>query len=621
MLAPQILISCGDLIICSQNSNYTIYNIRKSTITENVNDNYVFQYPIRQVFETTNPQNYDPGLIFILIDGSTIFYSYFDKKYVPVSLIVPNKSIVLNNFTTIIIEENNLYSVSSNGNQKNLLAEDIPDDSFFICSNSKRGLLISSSKPLALIVSSKKVQNIPHGFASSMISATFFDSDSIAFATNDKKVHLYNKNNEIITIEMKDNIIKMNVADLNSFERSLICLTEEKSIVLVHFKSKTVSPLSLTFPNDSVRANKKSKEKQKESQNSNFILDFCVIHNPFDRVVLLPEVGKIQYASFEDSNQMDSAVKSIIEAYDSRIITGLSCLSNMRRRLALRNQLAMNEKPQLPVMVPLFGSLEAPSNNDDSASTNTEDQVSNNLQFWLENVNGTNFEIHCNSEVPLIFDVIICSQKVTFCYAYEIEMINENSYKIKCSFNIESMFGYDSFAIFVKLDDSNAQNEFKKSKCIFIGFIDFPLIELSQNKSIDRISADYYISFPLLIPFSQKTEQESSQTLSSSSLERSLNQADISYEAADKGIVLHITADSINNFQQKVFLVQSSLPESSTIQKRENMLKQACLAKELSKCIEKFLQSMIMESELSIDKQRLVIFKTEIDDLLSSFLW
>lgn len=613
----QVLIPFGDFLISNQDSECVSYIINKSSITENTDDQFSFSSPIRKAFETTHPDNFEPGIIFVLEDDSTKFFSYFEKDFIPISLTVQSESIILNNFCIIYIEENNLYCL--NNEQKNILDENIPEDSYFICSDSYQGLLISPSKPYALIVTSKKIQTIPHGFATNMISATFFDSDSIAFATNDKKVHLYNKNNEMITVETESNVIKMEAADLISFERTLVCLTEEKSIILVHFKSKSINAISSSSLSDSLTSKRK-----KSKGDISTILDFCVVHTPFDRVVFISDKGKIQFAVFEKNIQMNTAIKSIIEAFDSRIITGLEILLDMRKRLTFRNQLSSNENPQLPIMIPLFGSLEAEkkeseNGNEDDNGNEDKEGSKDELQFWIENIEGTNFEIHCNSEDSLFFDVIICSQKVKFSYAYTIENISEGSYKVICSFEIESINGYDSFSVFVKFDNKNEDD------CLFhfVGFIDIPITELAKSKEIKRVSEDYFVSFPLAIPFSHQTMQSSLeiQPITSSPLEESLKKAKINYEPADKGIVLHITADSVNDFQKKASVVFYSLPEASTFKRKENTEKQISIAKNLSQCIEKFLQSMIMQSDLSIEKKRLIIFKTEIDDLLSSFLW
>ena len=204
------------------------------------------------------------------------------------------------------------------------------------------------------------------------------------------------------------------------------------------------------------------------------------------------------------------------------------------------------------------------------------------------------------------------------------EAINENSYKVICTFKVDSIDGNDPFSVFVKINkESLIKNDKESIQFFFAGFIDFPVAELIKNKEIERISEDYFVSFPLSIPFTHHAMQSASasQLITSSSLEESLKEANIGYEAADKGIILHITADSVSNFKQKTSIVLYSLPEGSSFKKRENTEKQICIAKELSKCIEKILQSMIMESELSIEKKRLIVFKAEIDDLLSSFLW
>ncbi|OHT01868.1 hypothetical protein TRFO_31209 [Tritrichomonas foetus] len=583
----QNLFPCGSFIVCSKNAGYIAYDIRKAKISE-TNLDFTFSFSINKCFETANPKTHEPGCVFSLIDGSSIFYSYINKAFSPIPIMFSNKSVLLNNFVLLSIEENNLISsrtkftdASEEYEETKLLYENIPNDSVFICSNPHEALLISSQNPLALVVSQNKVRKLPPGFASSIVSATFFDSDTIALSTNNEMVHLFNKKGDIISLKTENHhIIKMEATDLDCFERSLVCLTSDKSLLLIHFKSSTIRIIS-----------------------ENDVRDFCIVHSPFDRIVILSVKGKIHFASLEDKNPMNPTIRSMIEALDSRIVTGLNTTAEMRKSLTIRENLAENEnevQTYLPFMIPLFGEKSQPlktNNNDEINHENNLNESENNyrsdeedVQFWIDNLHETSFELHCNSALPAKYDLFLSSRNIGFCCSYQTEIIDEFSINVTFNIIVENMKNYEPFSLFI-----NIENE-----CKFVCFVEFLIPDLVKNQSIDRISESYFVSFPIKIPCPQLPCE---------------------YQSADQGVIIQLKADSCQSFQQKSMHVLFSLPEQAEFHCREKTEKQIHIVKELSRYTESFLQSIVMSTDQSIDLKRLMEFKTAIDDLMASFLW
>lgn len=587
----QILFPCDSLVFQSNENGVIAYDLQDKITKASLD--FSFPSPISKSFETSNPTNFNPGSLLVLND-QIIFYSYIEKKIDLQSIPYNNNSIFLKEFSSISIDENNLISESPNS-PRTILAENIPEDSYFVCSNSSKALLISPKDTFALIVSRKKVKSFPEGFASLMLSATFFDHDLIAFSTSNQKVHLYNLVTfDIITMNVFDNIVKMDVADLNPFERTLVCLTSGKTLLLIHFYSKEsqIAKISRFDP------------KKREKLMCDSVLDFCIVHTPFDKIVVLPENGSIQFVSFEDTVSINSAVKSYIEALDSRMISGLDYNSKMRQRLSLRKSLA-TENPQLPIMIPMFGSK--PEN---------DQTVLNEFippDFWIENVQDATFEIHSNAEFPSSFNIALYSSKMSFLYYHFIERISDNSIRVSGSFIIDSMHDLDSFLVFVDFINENEQHEF-----VFAGYIDFPVSAFTQQESVTRIIEQVLVSFPPTVQFGNTKEQQS---LSAKLLEKSLKDSNIDFETADNGVILHLKANSVEEFQKKVLFVLYTIPESSKIKKVENQHRSIEIAKEIVKAIEQFLQFIVMRFEVSIDKKDIILFRSKLDNLISSYFW
>ena len=567
------LINFGKFIVHQNKNIIKTYNVSGPKIYE---VNYEFPSNIINSFEVTNPEQnnfgfLEPGCVFQFInDENTLFYSYPEEVMKSISLKLSGRCVLFDYFVKAEIHNNSLY-ISNNESENSLLYEHLSDDAFFICYDSHRALLVSKETPLLLLITKKKINKLPSGFATSIVSATFFDSDYIAFSTNDKSVHLFHKGGDMKTIDVESKIVKVQAADLNCFERSLVCLGDNNTLFLIHFKSLTVKIID------------------------NEISDFCVIHVPFDRVLILRTDGNLQFASFEDENPLNPQVHSMIEALDSRIIIGMENVAATRKRLTLRESLLssslkspeVNKIVNLPIMIPLFG--EYIQNNQINSNDNIVNEY-NEEQFWIENVQGMTFEIHCTQAFPANYNIIISSNCIEFNCSYDIDEIDETAIKVECYFEIESLTGFEPFLVFIIINNAS----------YFLGGVDINISNITKANGINRIHQNYSIVFPFKIPNLQ---------------------IPCEHELIDNGIVVHIKASSIKDFQKKAMFIYYSLPEDSNIkwlERRENQVK---IAKQMSKYIEQILQGFVMDENPHIEKKQLIEMKIAIDDFLVAYNW
>jgi hypothetical protein len=296
-----------------------------------------------------------------------------------------------------------------------------------------------------LIASRKKVTEFPIGFAQSMIAAAFFDSGSVVFATNDHWVHLYSKSNGISSLEVESDVVRIETADLDCYERSCLCLTDRSSLLAVHFSSQTIE----TIAGD--------------------VQDFCVVQSPFDTVVLLTHSGELSIAKFADHGDSAGSVRSVIDALDSRMVAGLASVSELRRRLTLRENLAKNSTVGLPAMTPLFG-IRPPVEQIPEAEFSRP-------SLWIENVNELRFEIHCDTEFPPSCDVLLSSNSCSFVCSCVNRLISPTAMSVSVGIEIERMSSYSAFPVFVRNGEV----------LHYAGAVEFEVSSLTEGPGIERM--------------------------------------------------------------------------------------------------------------------------------------
>ena len=257
------LFSCGEYLISkTKEMKYEMSIINNQNII-NVPFNFPEEIEIYKCFETTQSETYIPGYAIESNQGH-YFISFFDNEN-PIFEVLDNerfipynKSIILDSSVQMIISNDELVLK----NDSTVLSKGIPDDGYFICNNTRRGLIISNKMPFALITTKKKVINFPSGFSLKMTCASFVDNDTIAFATNNNMIHLYSLDGDIKSIKLKSCALKIETANINCYEPVCICLTNDYELINVNFLSLTVTLLA-----------------------SN-IIDFCVIHSSFDQIII-----------------------------------------------------------------------------------------------------------------------------------------------------------------------------------------------------------------------------------------------------------------------------------------------------------------------------------------------
>jgi hypothetical protein len=557
----RLLFGAGASILCSPDESTVTTHSITSGVLSPVNPGFSIPAPISSVFESRDPATGEPGFLLELTDSSYFFHSYSDSSpslaEMGFTSTSPRQSVFFGAMDRLVIEDSELVSILYRDSSRSVLGT-VAEDSIFICSSVRKALLISREPPLALLVSSKKTVEFPIGFAPSMISAAFFDSDSIVFSTNDRWVHLYSKSNDISSIEVESNVVRIETADLDCYERTCLCLTDRFSLLAVHFSSQTIELIA-----EDVR-------------------DFCVTQSPFDTVVLLSHSGELRLAKFSDHGGSAGSIRSVIDALDSRVVAGLAAVSELRRRLTLRENLAKNCTVGLPAMTPLFGQRPAMIEEPEAEFSKPS--------LWIENVNELQFEVHCDIEFPPSCDVLLSSNSCSFVCSCINSLISSTAMSVSIGIEIERMSSYSAFRVFVRNGEI----------LHFAGSVEFDVSCLTQGGGIKRISEEYFVSFPSPFAFS--------------------GVAFPGYEIVDNGVIMRMEEGSIEKFEQAIVRATVGFPDGSLFERKDKSHYQVQVAKELVRYINRFFAAMD-SGDGTMNRSDLVEMKATVNDFLACILW
>ncbi|KAH0788708.1 hypothetical protein GPJ56_007390 [Histomonas meleagridis] len=549
---PTELFGCGEYAIHQPKSGPpSLYKFVNQKI-QNVDINFPENLHIEKIIETSNDESGLPGFA-LMSESNSYFLSFYSMSFEEIpSYNDLSKVAIFDQFQQIEIRGDELIHI-----QLDTKICNVPPDSIIICSNPSRALLISKAIPFSLIITPKKTINFPQGFSIKMECATFFDDNSVAFSTNDGYVHLYSLNSEIKSVKVGFSIIRIDYANLDCFEQMFVCLSADHQLFGIHFLSSTITKLSEN------------------------ILDFCIIHSPFDQIVIENTNSEISLLNVNEIEPINQTIHSIINALDSRVLTGISQLSDQRSRLALRKNLIDGKNQIFPPMITLFGS--PPEEEKD------ESEDSQQL-FWVENAEGLSFDICCNNQFPHPLDVFLSSKSCSFICSCMILPIDEQRIHVVCQIVLESMKQVDSFQVFLKFDE---QVSYVDSVC-------FSIQDLVNQKFIERINESYFVSFPNELGVIQYPPNS---------------------EIIDNGIIVHIVSDNCRNFEKESMSIKYSLPEDSKFVKNQNLQKVLSAAKEIIRQIEQFIQVILFDGNQEIDAKYIKIQRASIEELFSSIIW
>jgi hypothetical protein len=410
-----------------------------------------------------------------------------------------------------------------------------------------------------VLVSPKKTVEFPVGYIPSMLAASFFDDNAIVFSTDDHVVHLYSKSSGSLAIEVESNIVRIESADLDCYERCCLCLTEHSQLLAIHFSSQTISVIS-----DDAR-------------------DFCVCRSPFDTVVVFSNSGNLSLPRFKDRADLHGSIRSAIDALDSRMVAGIAAVSDLRRRLTLRRNLAEKSPIGLPAMTTLFGTK--------PMRVEIEETDFSSPSLWIENLNGLSFEIHCSIEFPHSCDVVLASDGCSFVASCVNSLIGPTVMSVIVEMVVERMGGYSPFRVFLR----NA------GVLHFAGAVEFDVGCLIESKGIRRIAEQYFVSFPQGFSFTTCPFP--------------------GCEVVDNGVILTVEADSIEKFEQAMVRANVGFPEGAVFQRKEKTHYQVQVARELVKYINRFFLALDSSETGKMAKSVLIEMKSTLNDLLACILW
>lgn len=561
---PNCLLSLGKYFGFQKDSSLILYVVEDGQI-KMASHQLAFDGIIEMVYDSSNPETFEPGIILCSSSNITYFLSHFSDP--PELLELPNqlsetssKVAYFNNFKSLVINNNKLLAYYSHDQPPTEIMEQIPEDSYFLCCNNTEAIVASQTTSWLCLVSDHDKQDLPSGFLYSIQISTFFDDESIVFVTTDSKLVKFSFDGYFDSIQIDFKVIKIQVADIDSYERSCICLSSEKDLYIVHFSSKAITKLC------------------------NSVEDFCIIQNPFDTILTLNRDDKISIIGRQKSTDLNKSLLNVIDALDSRIENGLVESNDLRQRISFRHKFTKNNA-NLPFMLNIFG---IPPEKDCQ-------KVDESYSCWLENVmmsnNDISFEIHSNMEIPSGSEGIISSNGYSLICRSSTVIHSKNVISVSSRIIIENAFSFEPVFIYLITEDS----------IIYVDTIELSPDVLTNVFLLDRIDASYYVSFPysfvekFTIPFE--------------------------HEQSDKGMIIHIKADNYETFKHNVCIANAIFPEGTIYKRIKNPKILSVYSKALIDFTQSFVYQFILSQSKAIEKSDLNAIKCKIDDYLSLLTW
>ena len=551
--------SAGPAVIQDSGNGYFLFKLVNDSLTS-ISERLPIDGAVVDVTESSDPETGVPGIVIISSD----FYYFLDfDSFTCKKIEMPpgySKSVLFDGFVRVYVDNSELMCQKFGSDSPKVL-EEVPIDSFFICSTPHRALLASREASLAMIVSSKGTSEFPSGYASAMACAAFFDENSVVFATFDRDVVLVRGQRTVESVRVDSIVSSIAVVDLDCYERSVVCLDQQNKLHIIQFNSKSDEIVAVN------------------------VLDFAILRDPFDVVVMMHASGNLEAFHGRRAEDTGATMRDVVDALDARIVSGLAEIAEARRRATLRRRLAAGDKAELPHMVTIFGDKPQPN-------VESEDKERNEPNLWIENVRGLEFEIHCDVDLPPVCDVVLTSGCCAFTAACISSPMSDTALKVTVEFEVEKMSKYDGFGVFIRNSGS----------MYYAGKVEFAVRDVMNGNGIMRLREDFFVSFPPhFVP--QDLPEGLCETL-------------------DSGVILHVKGSTFEKFEMELVSLAAQLPEDSVYQRKSKTHMQIQIAKEATRYVRSFPQAISqIAHDGDVPKHVLVNMKTSITDLLASIIW
>lgn len=559
----------GDVCLWKQSNGYSFSKV-KGLESKDIEPLFLINGELNQIFPTSHSETGE--LAFILQKNGTELeiYSTFSSNLQTIeSSFLRNLNhdqfTYLLNQTLIVIENGQITAFDSNKNS--FFTKEIPNDSIFIAHTSTQALLISRKDCyLAIItyIDRNEIEffELPGGY-SIMTCACIYNDLAIAFTTNDTRIHLYSANDTIKSVNLPEQMIKILSADLDPYDRACIALSETNILYFIRFDDGTCVKITEN------------------------VVDFCILSAPFDTIAVITSDEKMKVVNPMSLRKIDSTEQSLINALNSRITESLIQLSKSRQRLHIRECLTDDKDFELPKMVKIFGDAPPPQQE--------EQQEEQPQQYWIDNVTESSLIIKSNQLINPGSSIFMSSSTIGFEAQTEVSQIDENTIFVNYDLLINNCSSISPIQVFIYSD----------GRFTYIDEIQVPTKYLMTSREITRIGISYTVSF-----------RAKGINFPSSSFSHDSN-SPMWVEEIDKGVILHIKADSCEKFKQRLITATSLLPSTAVFMKIEDNKLKNIAAKKIAIIISKFAQ---IPPDASLDCDVLLDFKSDIDDNFAALL-
>ncbi|EAX96208.1 hypothetical protein TVAG_227030 [Trichomonas vaginalis G3] len=559
----------GSDFIYIKSIGYVFNHVDGLKINE-IKPKFLINGQINNIFPTIDPLLTETGYIIQSNENQFLIYTDSDQDLRDLKITIPN-GINLNQITFFLYQTmlviNSGKLIVTDSSQNVIFEHELPYDSYFISHNSTQALIVSNSENFVAIVTyldqtEIEFVTLPGGY-SVMTCADIFDDQSIAFASKDNQIYLYSADDEIKSVSLPEQIIRIKSLDIDPFERACAVLSVTNRLYYVRFDSETVTEVI------------------------DNVIDFCVINNPFDMVIVNTGEDDLKVVNQLGIKILEPSMQSMVDALSTRVVASLSYVSKTRERLTLRKSLSDGKEIELPKMKAMFGEKPNPP------EEQKEDTVKQD--FWIENVTDSSFIIKSHDLISPDIAVFLTSDTIGFEAQTEVVALNETSIQVNYDISITFCSTISPLHIYIIFEGIS----------YYVGDIHLPPKYVMSSRELNRIHISYTVSF-----------HSNGHRYPTSHLPHDKNQP-IWIEDIDGGVILHIKGDSCSHFSQRLLAAASLLPSSAIFMKIEHEKCKNMAAKNIARIVSKFTQ---IPPNPNIDCDILLDFKAALDESFAVLL-
>lgn len=485
----------------------TLFNNIQQTNTNDSFENVLDYDAIKDAFFTV--RNNSVGVVVVIkrnFGYQPLFYGIYDKLYLEDLPMIKEKDVFLNNGAIItIFDVDGVYINYGNNDMKRLFEI---NHTASVLYHSQDSLLISGSnffKCLRLKSNQELyIDDIPEGFLDSLLCTCLYDTDSIVLCFKNKIVvykDVYNFN----YIDVKFKAIKVEVADLDPFEKAIVCLSDDSSLYIIRVYCKSINKISEN------------------------ISDFTIVHVPNDVIVVLRDSDVPEILNIE-SKKLNDSLDDIINALDNQYKIKIGVSADNRSKIAFRKDLVNGNFDTVPDLKLVVGSY--PKLRENVPTLEKKYSISN------INIDQSYISFNLDSSTEMNDDInIFVTCKNTNCESF-VKYNTINKFSIGIGVYLKAAKGFGPLFIFVM---NNNETE-------YVGKIDVPLNYFLNKCQFPRIDKCIKVVCECHFDISKTSSKIPG----------------FKIEPIDNGFYIWIQAENYNEFQQKVELVKKFIPDKST---------------------------------------------------------